>query len=895
MKILQGAHLTYRLGYLALTVLLLAVNGMAAREALAPTHEEESIMLVDERALRKTLTESLRDEVARICKDMFCEPPSVSVTADLTEVLRALPEKLATSPTVRCHRVPCIAVTADSWPHLMEVYAKSDEGVRRIALEVGLSRKEDAMTLASASVESTEDYFRPRIFRAKDGKKDLSLSLCGVRMSFHASQAYVIDVGDHRLGALFDGEGELRLEPTSDESRRMLLDFISNPNEPIKLSRVFLARPFNEATRESDQVKKLGRQIDELEKASKRKLGKRASEPLAEFLRGCAKSAYPFNEEEAFEGLAPYKGYEYPLLAVQTEKPGAFGFCFAGERDIRAVVMTSPETGALVSFWEKAGVSHKWTIPDPTHYAFDVTWLPDQLRVAINCMISVSGVKSGQDIRFLLNPVCKVKRCRINGEETSFTQGKLALNDSISSAIIIDNRPASGEGFVELSAPKTAVTGGEADASIEYTIDYDDTYAIETLREGYWASFCEEGFTLGGFCTWYPFARLRAEPDSACTLDFRVTAPTGFTAVAQGYPEEPETVNDTTVWRYRTDFSHTMPSIIVGRFEKFVEDEFEPKLVVFTRSGEAVGKKWLSAFSLVVPWAEKYCGKYPYKRFAMVEATPGDIGSISWPTMLTMTDMVDATYMWWLLSHEVSHQWWGNAATMLDYDDVWLHEGTAVYFNMLFNEDLNMRKPLLVESSKQMAAWTRQFEAQAPISAGFRMGPPSGGIRLYHIKGAYIYHMLRMATNNDRHFFATLKQFQQESQKVGLTEAGLKRLFEKAIGHDLSDFFRLYVHTGDLPGVQVEVTDVTTKGKRATVSLSAQITPGGYALPYPIDVYPKSGQAPHRTVIFIGPDFGGYKLDVPFADVSRIVGNPDAMLLVADADQEDVELYAAPE
>jgi len=70
MKIAQGAHLTYRLGYLALTVLLLAVNGMAAQEALSPTHEEESTMLVNERALRKTLTESLRDEVVRICKEM---------------------------------------------------------------------------------------------------------------------------------------------------------------------------------------------------------------------------------------------------------------------------------------------------------------------------------------------------------------------------------------------------------------------------------------------------------------------------------------------------------------------------------------------------------------------------------------------------------------------------------------------------------------------------------------------------------------------------------------------------------------------------------------------------------------------------------------------------------
>jgi len=168
MKILQGAHLAYRLGYLALTVLLLAVNGMAAQEAVAATEKEGGLMVENERALRKALTESLQAEVASICKEMFCEPPSVSVTADLSEVVGAFPEKLATSPTVRCHRVPCIAITSDNWRHLMDVYAKSDEGVRRIALEVGLSRQEDAMTLTSASVKSTEDFARPKTFRAKN-------------------------------------------------------------------------------------------------------------------------------------------------------------------------------------------------------------------------------------------------------------------------------------------------------------------------------------------------------------------------------------------------------------------------------------------------------------------------------------------------------------------------------------------------------------------------------------------------------------------------------------------------------------------------------------------------------------------------------------------------------
>lgn len=33
--------------------------------------------------------------------------------------------------------------------------------------------------------------------------------------------------------------------------------------------------------------------------------------------------------------------------------------------------------------------------------------------------------------------------------------------------------------------------------------------------------------------------------------------------------------------------------------------------------------------------------------------------------------------------HEIAHQWFGNAVTERDWDDVWLSEGFATYFTLL--------------------------------------------------------------------------------------------------------------------------------------------------------------------------------------------------------------------
>ena len=36
--------------------------------------------------------------------------------------------------------------------------------------------------------------------------------------------------------------------------------------------------------------------------------------------------------------------------------------------------------------------------------------------------------------------------------------------------------------------------------------------------------------------------------------------------------------------------------------------------------------------------------------------------------------------------HEIAHQWFGNAVTERDWNDVWLSEGFATYFTLLFTE-----------------------------------------------------------------------------------------------------------------------------------------------------------------------------------------------------------------
>ena len=38
------------------------------------------------------------------------------------------------------------------------------------------------------------------------------------------------------------------------------------------------------------------------------------------------------------------------------------------------------------------------------------------------------------------------------------------------------------------------------------------------------------------------------------------------------------------------------------------------------------------------------------------------------------------------MAHEIAHHWFGDSVTERDWDDVWLSEGFATYFDLLFTE-----------------------------------------------------------------------------------------------------------------------------------------------------------------------------------------------------------------
>src|SRR5262245_32436884 len=91
----------------------------------------------------------------------------------------------------------------------------------------------------------------------------------------------------------------------------------------------------------------------------------------------------------------------------------------------------------------------------------------------------------------------------------------------------------------------------------------------------------------------------------------------------------------------------------------------------------------------VLEFFSEAIGPYAYEKLANVQSASIGGGMEAATSIFYGEDLVNgerAPRLRDIIIHEIAHQWWGNAVTEGDWNDVWLSEGFATYFTLLFRE-----------------------------------------------------------------------------------------------------------------------------------------------------------------------------------------------------------------
>ncbi|GGV85757.1 zinc metalloprotease [Streptomyces griseoloalbus] len=186
-------------------------------------------------------------------------------------------------------------------------------------------------------------------------------------------------------------------------------------------------------------------------------------------------------------------------------------------------------------------------------------------------------------------------------------------------------------------------------------------------------------------------------PSDKAMFTFRITAPDGHTAVANGLPAGADRTRGTTTWTYRTQhpMATELAQVSIGRstiWHRTGPHGLPLRDVVPTRHRAKLAP-WLAKTPGQISWMEDKAGRYPFATYGLLMADASIGFALETQTLslfereLFTDPALPPWYVESIMVHELAHQWFGNSVGPRTWSDLWLNEGHATWYEALYAEE----------------------------------------------------------------------------------------------------------------------------------------------------------------------------------------------------------------
>jgi aminopeptidase N len=304
-------------------------------------------------------------------------------------------------------------------------------------------------------------------------------------------------------------------------------------------------------------------------------------------------------------------------------------------------------------------------------------------------------------------------------------------------------------------------------------------------------------------------------PYDKATSEFAVTAPAHYQVVSNGRLVEETDLRDgrrTTYWRQSVPIAPWLYCLGVARFAVEHRPEWRGLPIdtwVYPQDREIGFSVFAEPTTAALDFFSDRIGPYSYERLGQVVANGVGGGMESASSIFYGDDAVRApqTARWrTVIVHEIAHQWWGNAVTEGDWDDVWLSEGFATYFTHLFVEHAYGRDEMIA-GLKADRDQIREFDRKHPDYRIVHdnladMSQVTTGPGTYR-KGGWTLHMLRGLVGEDA-FWKGIRSYYRAHRDGNARSADFRREMEQASGRELGWFFDEWLTRGGMLKLRAE-------------------------------------------------------------------------------------------
>ncbi len=420
---------------------------------------------------------------------------------------------------------------------------------------------------------------------------------------------------------------------------------------------------------------------------------------------------------------------------------------------------------------------------DVTHYDIDLSYAPEVGMIAGRVELSITATVSLE--QFTLDQLgLDIESVLVDGSEATFTVTDPEL-------IITPSRP------IEM--------GANFAVSVVYTAGATTIGSSAGVTAGWFPT--ELGsFTLNepdGARTWLPS---NDHPSDKATYRFAIHLPDGYTGVANGDLVSSEVSSDVTggervwIWEQAEPMTTYVIQVLTGPFS--VVEATAPSGLLLTHAVLTEDLEVMQPFFDVTPeqidFFDDFFGPFPLDRYgiAMTDGNFGGAMEHQGRSLFGRADFVNGTLGYLqqlLLSHELGHQWFGNAVSPARWRDIWLNESFATYAEWMWLEQTG-HIDLLDEATNNLARRQDGYVATGDP------GPNDlFGFEVY-AGGAVVLEALRLTLGDDQ-FFELLQRWVADNTGLSRTTEDFIALAEEVSGRDLTQFFADWLFATDLPDV----------------------------------------------------------------------------------------------
>lgn len=299
------------------------------------------------------------------------------------------------------------------------------------------------------------------------------------------------------------------------------------------------------------------------------------------------------------------------------------------------------------------------------------------------------------------------------------------------------------------------------------------------------------------------------EPADKATVDFRVTAPDHYQVVANGLKLEETPLPDKlklTHWREEK----LLPSkvMVIGVADFAIDHTGDVNGIpvytyVFPENRDKGFASYAVAKEILAYYIDKV-GPYAFEKLANVQSKTIFGGMENSSCIFYFEESVGDRGIEELMAHEIAHQWFGDAASEINFSHLWLSEGFATYMTNVYlehkygSDTLKSRLKADRETVFDFEKKRKTAVVDTSVHSNYMvlLNPNS------YQKGGWVLHMLRRKLGEEAYW----KGIRAYYQKYNGGNAGTENLrveLERASGQSLEQFFEQWLYTAGAPHLNI--------------------------------------------------------------------------------------------